>query len=181
MPNEEQSFGCYGVVVSERKFHASPLCPALRTVLKGKKGEMNSYPREADAIMMGHIKRCPVCFNMNRFRVKVNDKVYEYLLTNRELEVLKTIAAIHRVPERITTTGVAERCGLMYEQAKKSIRVLKGYKLIAGVDYVFGIQVRGKRRFTATGVAVIAAYEAKCYGVPLSEEFPASGANNKLI
>lgn len=182
MGNEEEMYGYYGVVVPDRRFHASPLCPYLRTIKGWKQAEVNNYPREADAIIMGHLTRCPVCFNMYRFRIRRGSGTTEILLHKSDMKALLAMATLSRRQASITVTDIGAISGLEFVKANDTIKRLRRLRLVAAAEFNSGAQVRGKRRFTELGRAVVAAYEANLCARPSDEEdAPVPEANTRLI
>jgi hypothetical protein len=106
---------------------------------------------------------------MYRFKVRVNGVDHEYLLDVYDMRVLVAMSEQHKNQEKITVAGIAEKCDVAYDSANDTIKKLRKLKLVSAVGFNLGIQVRGRRKFTPLGVAVVMAHEAGIYGRPLSE------------
>ena len=167
MADAEELYGCYGVVVPERKFHISPLCPCIRTIAGSKRAEITSYIREADAVIMGHTNRCPVCYNMYRFRIRAGDKIQDVLVDKYDLDVLLSMAKLYKDGHTITVEGMCSLAGMGYGETNDTMKRLRRLGLVASSEWMSNKQLRGKRKFTPLGRGVILAYEANVFGAPL--------------
>lgn len=131
---------------------------------------------------MGHTNRCPICFNMYRFNIKIGDKVSEVLIDKYDLDVLLGIAKLHRDGKPITVTDICTHINMGFGETNDTIKRLRKLKLVANAEYTGTKQIRGKRKFTALGYAVVIAYESNIYGMPINS-IPAQElkANTRLI
>jgi hypothetical protein len=167
---EDVAPGFYGIVIPENQYHASALCPRFRTVLNWKHGDIGLYPRAADAILAGHLKRCPVCFGRSRFLFKINDKVVEFLLDKYDLKVLLGMANLYEKGLPISITEIAMYSGMTYLDTNDTMKRLRRLKLVAACGFNGNVQQRRKRKFTLCGAMVVSAYNTKLYSAPLSDQ-----------
>lgn len=183
MEDGEELYECYGVVVPERKFHVSSLCPCIKNIAGWKRAEISAYRKEADAVIMGHTHRCPICFNMYRFRLRVAGTGREILIDKYDLDVLLGIAKLYRQGQSITVTSICEHAKMGFGETNDTIKRLKRLGLVRASEWLGGKEIRGKRKFTPLGKALVLAYEAGIYGAPLNSptEKEYLEPNTKLI
>lgn len=181
MADAEEIPGYYGVVVPDRRFHISPLCPALRTIRNWKQGELNRYTKETDAILMGHLKRCPICFSMYRFNIRVAGKTYEFLLDKYDISVLIGMSELHKNGTRIAIKDICAYGGMTFVEVNDTVKRLKKIGLVAPCEWVRGTQVRGHRKFTTLGVAVVLAHSNKLYSAPSMDVEEDEKANQRIF
>lgn len=167
MAETDETIGYYGVVIPDKRYHISPLCPYLQTIKNWKEGITSQYTQETDAILSGHVKRCPVCFSMYRFKIKRGDKYHEFLLGMSSIRILLAMAELHRKREKVTITALAQLTSVDYEYANDAMKKLKKLKLVAGSEWLGEKMNRGRRKFTTMGVAVVSAYKSNLYSPPI--------------
>ena len=182
MLDKEKMFGYYGIVVPGRQYHTSPACPLLRGTERWMEGEVNNYPKETDAIIAGHGKRCAFCFERHRFRIKVNETVHDYILDDYDLRVLCAMAKLYRLRKKITIFDIGVHAQMDIEKVNDTIKKLKKDKLVAGAAFLGNTVQRGRRKFTHMGLAVVTAYVKDLYDPPeTSKPQPEFKLNRKLF
>lgn len=183
MGNAEEMASYYGIIIPDRKFHISPLCPALRTIGNWKQGTITEYPKETDAILKGHLQRCPICFNMYRFQVRVEDQDYEYLLDKYDVRVLLKMADLQRRGGTIAATAMESDASMTAQEINDTFKRLRKMRLVGAAEFLGAKVRRGKRKFTPQGIAVVLAYENKLYHAPMEDdaELGREKINNRLF
>ena len=177
---DEYHYGVFGRVMVEPLYHVSSLCIGFKSGRNVHRGTVSLYPDVKDAIMAGHDNRCPFCFNQYLFRIRVGTKEHEFLLKKEKLGVLLGMARIHRTNTSITVANMVEYGKMTVRDVRDHTQSLRHLKLVSFVGFRRrdGIPNRD-RRLTLLGMAIVLAYEAKCYLPPLSEQAGSSlGSEN---
>ncbi len=173
----------YGVVVPDQVYHLTSLCPRLGAYARSRRGsEVAAYPREADAIIAGHVRRCPLCHSQYFFSVQVNDERREFLISKARMEVFILMARQHEANAPVNFGEMARTLGLDVACTTRLALALQSHSLVSAVARAPGCRkIPARRRLTSWGIAVWSAYKANLYHGPDNDlPAPAETINNRL-
>jgi transcription initiation factor IIE alpha subunit len=121
---------------------------------------------------------------MYHFQIKINGVIHDYILHKREIDVLQAMARVHEMKGLATSENISLLIGRPNQLVRDVMKRLRIYKLVASCEWTGSMYDRGRRKFTLTGVAVLAAYDNKLYRAPDSEQettFIPEQVNHRII
>lgn len=154
----------YGVQITDRMIHVSPLCPKIKCTRTRDAGTIMSYTTEADAIIDGHSARCPVCFNMMMFTLKRGSEQKHFLLDDLEVKVLVEMS--NRAKYDYSCMPIVASVLNKSEREINTVFLrLRRFGLVSVARLEFEGRIKNLRRTTEWGHSVAIAYTAGIYGV----------------
>ncbi len=153
----------FGAIIPDRYVHVSPLCPKIKTTVARDMAVVSDYGTEADAMADGHIKRCPVCFNMYSFELFYNNERRHFLLRQEEIDIIKFLHEIRPTRKRLDLQGISEYLNIEYYSANNITKKLRQLKIIKSDQPGYGSKNEGYKKLNIWGDMIIIALKNGAY------------------